>query len=479
MTVKIGETHYKNIHLITGKLASRQVADIANQLKITFGIAITFEALPISVAALLSESWILTRAKIPPEAEIAILPGYYQTNLKTLEEHFNVPFFKGPNEIQDLSSWLGGKADPPVLNSWDIQIIAEINGAQSLSSEQLLLNAEKLKSEGADIIDLGCLPGTRWTEVGKAVERLKKAGYGVSIDSMDPIEIKSSCEAGADLILSVNSSNLEPVLRFAKKYQTELVVIPDKPDDFESLKANVNVVEQSGIDFRIDPILEPIGLGFAKSLSRYSLARETWPNAEIMMGIGNISELTDVDSAGVNFTLLGFCQELGIRSVLTTQVINWARSSVKEIDIARRILHYAIQKHRPPKRISEQLVCLRDDRPKRETLEAIIEISSLIKDDSFRIALTEQDIVCYGKNQTWSSSDPFKIFDQMNQEIPDQHQLSASHGFYLGFEMCKAMIAQHLHKNYVQDEALNWGHLTQNEVTHHRIEKSSRQNKSK
>ncbi len=61
---------------------------------------------------------------------------------------------------------------------------------------------------------------------------------------------------------------------------------------------------------RIDPILEPIGFGFAASLGRYLEVRRRYPDAEMMMGIGNLTELTDVDSAGVNVLLLGFCQEL-------------------------------------------------------------------------------------------------------------------------------------------------------------------------
>ena len=64
------------------------------------------------------------------------------------------------------------------------------------------------------------------------------------------------------------------------------------------------------IPFRIDPILEPIGFGFAASLGRYLEVRRRYPEAAIMMGTGNLTELTDVDSAGVNTLLVGFCQEL-------------------------------------------------------------------------------------------------------------------------------------------------------------------------
>ncbi len=42
------------------------------------------------------------------------------------------------------------------------------------------------------------------------------------------------------------------------------------------------------------------------------------------MGSGAATFSTVTGSAGVNTLLLGFCQETGIRSVLTTQVIHWA-----------------------------------------------------------------------------------------------------------------------------------------------------------
>ena len=96
-----------------------------------------------------------------------------------------------------------------------------------------------------------------------------------------------------------------------------------------------------GVKYRIDPVIEPIGFGFAASLGRYLEVRRRYPDAEMLMGVGNLTELTDVDSAGLNVLLLGFCQEVGIRSVLTTQVINWCRSCVRELDLARRLVYHA------------------------------------------------------------------------------------------------------------------------------------------
>jgi hypothetical protein len=120
----------------------------------------------------------------------------------------------------------------------------------------------------------------------------------------------------------------------------------------------------------------------AQSLLRYGAVRRRYPDAEIMMGIGNLTELTDVDSAGVNFLLLGVCQELGIRSVLTTQVINWARSSVRECDLARRLVHYSVARQTPPKRLSDALVMLRDPKLRSFSAEVLDDFAAKVRDNN-------------------------------------------------------------------------------------------------
>ena len=49
------------------------------------------------------------------------------------------------------------------------------------------------------------------------------------------------------------------------------------------------------------------------SLERYAETRRRYPDAEMLMGIGNLTELTAADSTGVNAMLIAVCQELGIR----------------------------------------------------------------------------------------------------------------------------------------------------------------------
>ena len=68
----------------------------------------------------------------------------------------------------------------------------------------------------------------------------------------------------------------------------------------------------------------------------------------MLMGIGNLTELTEADTTGVTALLIGFCQELGIRNVLTTEVIDWARGAVREAVLAAQLMHFAQQERRRP-----------------------------------------------------------------------------------------------------------------------------------
>src|SRR5262249_4555583 len=163
--------------------------------------------------------------------------------------------------------------------------------------------------EGADVIDLGCDPGSRWEGLRDAVAALKHDGFRVSIDSFEPAEVTDAVEAGAELVLSVDSSNRAR----AADWGAEVVVIPDRPGTLEGLDQDVDFLERHGVPYRIDPIIEPIGFGFAASLGRFLEVRRRYPQAAMMMGVGNLTELTDVDSAGVNTLLVGFCEEMGIR----------------------------------------------------------------------------------------------------------------------------------------------------------------------
>src|SRR5438552_15683466 len=103
------------------------------------------------------------------------------------------------------------------------------------------------------------------------------------------------------------------------------------------------------------------------------------------MGVGNLTELTDVDSAGVNVLLAGFCQEVGIRSVLTTEVINWCRSCVRELDLARRLVYHSCTQRVLPKRLEPDLLLLRDPKLRTHGEDALRELAGRITDRNFRL----------------------------------------------------------------------------------------------
>ena len=376
----------------------------------------------------------------------------------------------GPRDIRDLPEFFGEKAtNTSDYGDFQIEILAEINHAQQLTPELLLQTAKQLVADGANVIDLGCSPGVPWRALRDAVLMLRAENIRVSIDTFEPSEARVAVEAGAELVLSVNATNRQSAIDWG----AEVVVVPDDLVRFEeSILETVNFLEKYSVPFRIDPILEPIGCGFANSIHRYYHMRKIFPDAPMMMGIGNLTELTDCDSAGINMSLIGLCEELQIRSVLTTQVINWARSSVKECDIARRMATYAVRHGVPPKRLEKRLVQLRDPRLTEYPAEIIHGIASDIRDNNYRILVSNNAIHLISSGVHIVGTDPFKMMAELLEQ-PQSDNIDPSHAFYLGFELSKALTALTLHKQYDQDVALTWGHLTRPEK-HFRIPRQSR-----
>lgn len=442
---------------LTGRLAEsalrQQLADIAEKAEIEPVI----EVMPISVAALMPAEWMARRLTAIPEGiSRVVVPGHVRGDLEPLAELWHVPVERGPIDFRDLPQHFGLiRQKPADYGDHRLEIIAEINHAPRLSVAEILLIAKSYQASGADRIDLGCDPGGCWAGVADAVKAMVDEGLSVSIDSFQADEVAMATRAGADLVLSVNSSNRES----AADWGVEVVAIPDVPEDLESLHATRNWLAERAIRYRLDPILEPFGHGLMASLQRYALIRQLYPQDRMMMGIGNVTELTDVDSAGINVFLAGICAELRIESVLTTEVIGWARSSVRELDSARKLMHFAITKRQIPKYLEPNLVMLRDPRTHCHGDANLAELQKTIKDPNWR--LFAENGLLYALNNTnfLADDDPFTLFEKMAVD-------DASHAFYLGYELAKAKTALTLGKWYRQDQALSWGLLTEPEPTH-------------
>ena len=104
------------------------------------------------------------------------------------------------------------------------EILAEINHAPRLTLDQILQHAEHYRASGADLVDVGCIPDECWTGVRSAVTALRQNGFRVSIDSFDQQEVTEAVEAGAELVLSANLTNID----WAVDLPVEWVLIPDE-----------------------------------------------------------------------------------------------------------------------------------------------------------------------------------------------------------------------------------------------------------
>ncbi|HEX6535746.1 MAG TPA: DUF6513 domain-containing protein [Gemmatimonadaceae bacterium] len=435
---------------VTGKLAAPALEQTLAAMAPAFAYEVA--VLRITVAALMTTPWIARFLVVPPGTDLVLLPGLCEGDTSVLATKYGVRVEKGPKDLREIPEYFGQVALRREYGAWDIEIVAEINNAPRLTREEIRRAAEHYREDGADVIDIGCTPGLEFPSLGDVVRELVDAGVRVSVDSFEPSEILAAADAGASLVLSVNGSNLDVARELAGR-DVRVVVIPDFGGPLETLEPSIARLGEWGVPFLIDPVIEPIGFGFTASIVRYAETRRRWPDAEMMMGIGNLTELTAADSTGVNAVLIGICQELGIRTVLTTEVIEWARGAVREVDVARRLMHYAVANKVVPKHVDDRLVTTRDARILAYTEEELRELQSRITDPNFRI-FTDRDTITVLNRETFvRGTDIQEIFLQLGVD-------EATHAFYLGKELAKAKLAITLGKTYRQEGSLDWGYLT-------------------
>jgi dihydropteroate synthase-like protein len=438
--------------LVTGRLAApplrRMLADpVWDQLPFTCEIAV----LGITVAGLMTTEWIARHLSVPDGIDLVLIPGLCQGDPRLITDRLGVRVEKGPKDLHEIPRHFGRPAEAG-YGGWDIEIVAEINNAPQLTRREVRQAAEEFRTSGADIVDVGCTPGLPFPALGDVISELRESGARVSVDSFDATEILTGVEAGAELVLSVNGSNIE-VGRELVGSGARVVVVPDLGGTLDSLEPSLAKLDAWGVPYLIDPILEPIGYGFMASLERYAEVRRRYPDCEMLMGIGNLTELTAADSTGVNALLIAVCQELGVRTVLTTQVIGWALGAVREIDVARRLMHYAVTRHTLPKGVDDRLITTRDPRVVTFSREELLELQGSVTDSNFRIFADRDGITVLNNECLVRGTDIQEIFDQLGVD-------EATHAFYLGRELSRASLAVTLGKTYRQEAALRWGYLT-------------------
>jgi len=436
----------ERILFLTGHLARARLEKVLAETR-DLGCEWSVIDVGVKVAALMTEAIIARRLPRPVEANRIMVPGRCRAGLDRLTLEFGVPFERGPDELKDLPAFFGKSGRGLDLSRHDMRIFAEIVDAPVLGLDTIVARAAAMRAAGADVIDLGCLPDTPFPHLEDAVGALRASGHDVSIDSANLEELRRGGRAGAHFLLSLS----ETTLHIAGETGAVPVLVPVRHGDLSSLLRAAETADKQGISAILDPVLDPIHFGFMASLERYAQLRRRLPAAEILMGTGNLTELTDADSVGVTAALLGICSELFIRNLLVVQVSPHTRRTIQEHDAARRIVFAARADASLPKDYGGALIALHDRKPFPNAPSEIAEIAAQVKDDNFRIEVAEDGIHVYNRNGHRVAQDALSLFAGLGVDK------DGPHAFYLGTELMKAEIAWRLGKRYVQDSPLDWG----------------------
>jgi dihydropteroate synthase-like protein len=360
----------------------------------------------------------------------------------------------------------------PVGQDFPMRVLAEIANAPILTDSELLARAQYFVRSGADMVDIGMVAGETLDErIPDMVKMLKdNLDVAVSIDTLNPVEIKSAVESGVDMVLSLDHGNCEEVIPYLEDKNIPAVILPT---DFsknwvpETVDDRVKSIEElrkkcNKIDVLADLILDPIN---SSSIVDSILACHKFKekNREpVFFGVGNVTELLDSDSVGVNALLGGIAMELGASVLFTPEESGKTIGSVKELSITSDMMFLAKNIGSIPKDLGINMVLFKDKRKPQPIIESIdvpivdAEENYRFKHDpagSFKIMVEDEQIkaVHYLKMepQIMIRGETAKaVYD----EILKRGLISRmEHATYLGSELERAEIASKVGKNYIQD----------------------------
>jgi len=314
----------------------------------------------------------------------------------------------------------------------------------------------------------------------------------ISVDTLDAELIRAGIETGADMVLSVNKGNIAKVGDEIGRNNIAAVVIPDfdASDKNESLVANVKLAEEHGIKRIIaDPVLNAVGYGIAESLYNYYLFRQHDKNTgtPLFFGVGNVTELMDADSVGVNATLAGIASELSADILFTPEYSDKARGSIRELRIASEMMALAKARKSSPKDLGLTLLILKEKRRKPvlqlqnrdKGMDKDTDSDSKLvvaKEDTkwkldpkgcFRIGICEVEADDEGDSDRDSDRKIYaehlptgkRIVGETAKEVMDtilrlDMVSMLEHASYLSIELTNAELALRLNRGYEQDEEL-------------------------
>ncbi|WP_297501509.1 dihydropteroate synthase-like protein [Thermococcus sp.] len=501
----------ERILLVTGRLAEPLVRK--------YGKGCDVFVTPVSVAAFLTPELIarhLKKAGIRSEDyNLILIPGLVRGSAQIIEDKLGIPTFKGPRNAMDLPQTLKALSEGFKLSKevpadelfsvdalervedirnrtrdkkyiekalkrpWNVlignlpagrdfpaRILGEVVDAPKLGVEKTVEKALYYLRGGADIVDIGMVAGETnldfIEEIPEIRERLKENGFQapISFDSLNTTEIERSLDY-ADLFLSVDGGNLEELVT---KKPVVLIPTDQKEGFFPTEPAErVEFLERlKGRAFDLgyrtvvpDLILEHVP-HLARSITAFQLYRKRNPDDVLLAGVGNVVELYDVDSVGINALLAGIAKELSINLLLTTEVSAKARGSIRELKRAVDMNLFDT-----PKDLGFDLLILKEKRAsewKFTPAEKVVEAEEKqveLEPVYFRIWV-ENDKIWVNAHRgtevvlTIVGEEPNAIIDT----ILGHFEISPRHAFYLGRELERARIALKLRRSYVQEVEL-------------------------
>ncbi|MHB8117307.1 MAG: dihydropteroate synthase-like protein [Methanothrix sp.] len=475
--------------LVTGRLAESQVRVFAGDADVLVA--------NVDVASFITPQMLLGAA--PQDYDLILIPGAITADFREAERALGAKIRLGPKHAADLGIvlhhlakekielsrtvpaclFLEGKmreetqgeverlesrADAPqqirgvkIGGSSRMKVLAEIVDATRCSPAVLTKRIRYYEEQGADMIDLGIPLDAHPYRVKAALQTARKAtNLPLSIDTIKPELILAGLEAGADLLLSLTCSNLPLVGEAVARAGVPAVIIPG-PGSVR-LEENLKMAQEMGISIIADPVLEPPLQGLAFSLQRYMLFRQDHPDIPLFFGAGNVTELLDADTVGVNALLAALGAETGASILFTPEYSAKAAGSVHELALASRMMLLARKRYAPPKDLGLDLLILKEKRrlPEEAKPETFMQAEEGHKYEpdgsgSFRIFLSQGSIMAQNGRETVTGRNARDI---LNTLIERGLVSRLDHAGYLGRELEKAEIALRLKRSYVQDEPL-------------------------
>lgn len=486
--------------VVTGKLAGnavkKSVQDEADVL-----------VLDIEVAAFVTPA--LLRLSLPDKKyDLILIPGLASGDFSVLEKELNTPIKLGPKHAVDLGFVLSfadtiafskkvpacelllekrrssafekiieieeRSISPLTLNGVKIggnsrmKVMAEIVDAGHLTRSELTNKIYYYVEQGADIIDLGISLDTAPDKVRAAVETAKSVtGIPLSIDTLDPVLINTALDSGIDIVLSLNSENISEVKDNIILNSAAAVIIPDCVENLESLFNNIESAQNSGIrNIIADPVLEPAGHGLVESVNRYYEFRKRDLETPLFFGIGNVTELIDADSIGVNAMLSGIAMELSASILFTPEFSPKAHNSVSELKTASMMMMLARERGSAPKDLGIDMLVIKEKRrrefgllPENATEATGNEKWHLDPAGCFKIEIIEDE---YSNGKVHPGKIAVKHNDKTIAGETAKEVLDTiirlglvsrlDHAGYLGRELMKAELALKFKRSYSQDD---------------------------